>query len=177
MSQAGPPGRAGGGLVTGLLVIVFGLLALAVLASLVRGIAPALPQEMTQATTTPTTQCPSKTSSGIPVFVVRLSRSAYPQTTKHIDDARRLLGKPSILTLDRPGADQRRYEATKNIKRVAGKQPDEYPPAIAKEGGTGADVRLIDATDNQAAGASMGRQLNAPVRQPDGALFCIELTP
>ena len=51
---------------------------------------------------------------------------------------------------------------------MVGKRPDKYPPAIAKEGGANANVRLIDAVGNQAAMVSIGRQFNAPVRQPDG---------
>jgi hypothetical protein len=131
-----------------------------------------LPQQAVQATATPLTQCPT-TSGGAPVFIVRLSRTAYPYSTHHIDDAR-LHGQPWVLTLDRPGANQRRDAATRNFPRVAGQQPDEYPPAIAREGGAGADVRNIPSGDNQGAGASVGNQLRG---QADGTLFCIEVTP
>lgn len=166
---------SGGGLVRGLGILLLLLLALVVLASLVRGLAIVAPQEVAMsASPTPALQCPTTTASGLPVFIVRLSRTTYPESTAHINDARRLKGKPFVLTLDRKGADQRRYAATKNFPRVAGKEPDEYPPAIALEGGVHADVRNISASDNHRAGASMGRQLT---KQPDGSKFCIELTP
>ncbi|KAG9107112.1 hypothetical protein FRC07_008689, partial [Ceratobasidium sp. 392] len=47
---------------------------------------------------------------------------------------------------------------------------DEYPPAIAREGGTGAVVTYIEAGDNRRAGSLMGQQF-ANYRmnpQPDG---------
>lgn len=130
-----------------------------------------LPEPLAQPTATQLTQCPTSWN-GVPVFIVRLSRASYPFSTQHIEDARRL-GKLWVLTLDRPGANARRYAATHNFPRVAGQQPDEYPPAIAREGGAGADVRNIPSGDNQGAGTALGNQLRG---QPDGSLFCIELT-
>ncbi|HLV99421.1 MAG TPA: NucA/NucB deoxyribonuclease domain-containing protein [Ktedonobacterales bacterium] len=162
---------SGGGANKWVMVVGFGLLLLLVLLAL-RGLATALPEQRTTSTATPQ-QCPT-TFGGTPVFLVRLSQTDYPYSTAHIDDARTVLGKPWVLTLDRPGAAQRRYQATHNFTRVAGQQPDEYPPAIAVQGGLGADVRNIPSADNQGAGASMGNQLR---NTPDGALFCIELTP
>lgn len=161
----------GGGANKWVLILGVGLVLLVLLVA-VRGLATALPQAGFQPTST-TSHCPTSFG-GASVFLVRLSRTTYPASTQHIDDARTLLGKLWVLTLDRPGADQRRYQATHNFPRVAGQQPDEYPPALAVQGGLGADVRNIPSADNQGAGASMGNQLR---RQPDGSLFCLELTP
>lgn len=169
MSESAGVPRGGLGIVRWLLILVLVVLGLGIVLRLARS----FPQQVAQATPTPLTSCPT-TWDGAPVFIVRLSRAKYPASTQHIDDARRLLGKPWVLTLDRPGADQRRADATKNFPRVAGQQPDEYPPALAKEGGVNADVRNIPSGDNQGAGASMGNQLRG---QPDGSLFCIDLTP
>lgn len=169
MSDASAPRSGGIGLLGGLGIALLLLLAVGLLVSH----ASLSILQQSQATATPLTQCPT-TWGGTPVFIVRLSRATFPYSTQHIDDARRLHGQPWVLTLDRPGANQRRDAATRNFPRVAGQQPDEYPPAIAREGGAGADVRNIPSGDNQGAGASMGNQLRG---QPDGSLFCIELTP
>jgi hypothetical protein len=42
---------------------------------------------------------------------------------------------------------------------VPGKDRDEYPPAVFKEGGRGAQVRPINPSDNRGAGASIGQQI------------------
>jgi vacuolar-type H+-ATPase subunit F/Vma7 len=103
--------------------------------------------------------------------IVTISESKYPESAKHIRDAQ-AAGKPAILTIDRGGADARRDAATKAVTRVPGKQPDEYPPAMTKEGGSNASVRNIDASDNMGAGASMGNQLR---QIPDGARIRIQV--
>lgn len=36
---------------------------------------------------------------------------------------------------------------------------DEYPPAVSREGGAGADVRLVRSSENRSAGAAMGGRL------------------
>ena len=109
------------------------------------------------------------------VVVVTLSQSRFQDATQHIQDATTKMNKPSLLTLDRPGAAARRKAACCGHKKVPPKQLDEYPPAIAKEGGANASVRLITgAADNGAAGASMGNQLRP---YPDGTKFRIEIVP
>lgn len=171
MSEALSP--RGNGIGKGAAIILLGLLALVVLINLARGIAPAIPQAQPQATQQ-AGQCPTTTPSGGPVFIVRLSRSKFPETTQHIYDAR-LKGKPYLLTLDRPGAKRRSNQALAGYPSRAPKyERDEYPPAIAKEGGKGADVRYIDASDNAGAGAAMGNALRG---KPDGLIFCLELVP
>jgi filamentous hemagglutinin len=100
-----------------------------------------------------------------------VSRSRHPETASHIDDAQ-AAGHPSELTLDRPGAPGRRADAQAGHDRVPGKQLDEYPPAVFKEGGTGASVRPVSPGDNMGAGASIGNQLRGV---PDGTKVIIEV--
>ena len=89
---------------------------------------------------------------------VKIDSSKYPETASHIRDAQ-AKGYPSKLTVDRAGAKANRAESLKGYDKIPGKQPDEYPPAMFKEGGKGADIRAISPSDNMGAGASMGNQL------------------
>lgn len=91
---------------------------------------------------------------------VRLEDDRYPFTTDHILDAIRM-GKRRLLHLDRAHAAQHRAEATRGIPTKPGYDRDEYPPAVSREGGRGADVRHVPSSDNRGAGASMGNQLRA----------------
>ncbi|WP_438041128.1 NucA/NucB deoxyribonuclease domain-containing protein [Sorangium sp. So ce128] len=88
----------------------------------------------------------------------------YPETAGHIRDAQ-ALGHPSTLTIDRPGIGARRAEALSSYAKVPGKQLDEYPPAMFREGGSGASVRPVSPADNMGAGACIGNQCRG---MPDG---------
>lgn len=101
------------------------------------------------------------------VVAIGISTTRSPETVAHFEDAKRR-GYPEVLTIDRAGADLNREQSLAGIPTAAGKQRDEYPPAISKEGGIAeigpskgrrADVRLIDETDNSRSGASMGVKL------------------
>lgn len=99
---------------------------------------------------------------GKPVDVV-ISRSRHPAAAEHILHAQRT-GQPSILTLDRANAAQRRSESLRYInnrsRRPAGQfDRDEYPPAMFREGGNPSSVRYINSHDNRGAGTSMRWQL------------------
>jgi hypothetical protein len=100
-----------------------------------------------------------------------ISRSRYPETAKHVADAQKA-GHPDVLEIDRPNADSRRSDSLAGHQKVSGMQLDEYPPAMFKEGGTGASVRAISPEDNMGAGASMGNQLR---RFPNGARIRIRV--
>jgi hypothetical protein len=104
---------------------------------------------------------------------INISRSRYPETAQHIEDAQ-AAGQPSNLTINRSGANANRGAATGGFPRVAGQQPDEYPPAMFVEGGSGASVRNIRAGDNMGAGASMGNQAR---QYPDGTVVTIKVVP
>ena len=68
-------------------------------------------------------------------------------------------GHPDILTIDRPGAKGRRKESLKGYDKVKGMDLDEYPPAMFKEGGSGASVRPVTPSDNRGAGSYIGNKL------------------
>jgi hypothetical protein len=97
----------------------------------------------------------AKVGRGTPT--VRVPSSRYPETAGHIRDAQ-AAGHPSTLTIDRSGATGRRGEALAGQERVPGRQLDEYPPAMFKEGGAGASVRPVSPADNMGAGACIGNQ-------------------
>lgn len=105
--------------------------------------------------------------------VVVISKGKYPESAQHILDAQ-AAGNPATLTIDRPNAAIRRAAATGTYPREAGKQPDEYPPAMFLEGGAGASVRNVTAGDNMGAGASMGNQLR---KYRDGCKATITVGP
>jgi RHS repeat-associated protein len=88
---------------------------------------------------------------------ISISKSRFPESAAHVQDAVRS-GQPSVLTIDRAGAASRRREAMKGTSPTAGKDRDEYPPAMFSEGGKGASVRAISPSDNRGAGACIGAQ-------------------
>ncbi|WP_407220032.1 contact-dependent inhibition toxin CdiA [Enterobacter sp. CPE_E1214] len=102
--------------------------------------------------------------------VIIINKSKYPESAKHIEDAQ-AAGQPAVLTIDRGGAAQRRRESLKDTPPVKGMDRDEYPPAMFKEGGTGASVRPITSSDNRGAGACIGAQCR---NLPDGTSVTIK---
>lgn len=101
---------------------------------------------------------------------VLVPRSRYPESAANIDHAQRM-GQPTVLTLDRAGATERRRKSLQHIKRqpdrpIAGLDRDEYPPALTREGGFNSNVRYINAGDNRGAGKTIERQVRD---LPDGA--------
>ncbi len=88
---------------------------------------------------------------------VRFSRSRWPNIADHIADVRS--DYPSVLHIDRPGAAANRRAATRGIPTRKGYDRDEYPPAVSREGGEGADVRYVRSAENRSAGAYLGSRL------------------
>jgi uncharacterized protein RhaS with RHS repeats len=86
---------------------------------------------------------------------IKISRANYGEAAGHIADAQKA-GHPDVLTVARDGASANRNASTGGLPKVQGKQLDEYPPAMFKEGGAGASVRAINSRDNMAAGACIG---------------------
>ncbi|RVP95263.1 RHS repeat-associated core domain-containing protein, partial [Sinorhizobium meliloti] len=86
---------------------------------------------------------------------ITLSRRAHGEAARHAEDAIRA-GKPHILTIERSGAKANRNAAIGSLEKVPGKQLDEYPPAMFREGGANASVRAINPRDNMSAGAAIG---------------------
>lgn len=107
------------------------------------------------------------------VKTVTVSKSRYPESAKHIEEAQ-AAGKPQNLTLDRAGAAQRRREALKDTPASRGMDRDEYPPALVKEGGTGSSVRKITPKDNRGSGSCVGHQCRG---LPDGETIQIKVVP
>lgn len=96
------------------------------------------------------------------VTEVKIDAQQYPEAASHIRDAQKK-GKPSVLTVDRKGSSKRRRQSLRGVKTEEGKDRDEYPPAVTREGGKGASVRPIGSSDNRGAGSSMGGQIrNVP---------------
>ena len=79
-------------------------------------------------------------------YKITLSREKYPESAKHIK---------ALL---------------KGISKVPGKDLDEYPFAMCKEGGKGAHVRAVKRSDNRGSGSFIGHKLRG---FPDGATFDI----
>ena len=104
---------------------------------------------------------------------VALSASRYPETTDHLSDAI-AAGEPSLLHIDRADEDAHRDASLADYPPRTGYDRDEYPPAMSREGGAGADVRYIDPSDNRGAGSTMGNALEGWCEdQP----FRIDVTP
>ena len=105
-----------------------------------------------------------KAQGGKKTVEIGLSKSKYPESTKHIQDAISN-GQPDTLTINRSGAKNNRKASLKGIDKVPGADLDEYPPAMFKEGGSGASVRPISLSDNRGAGSTMGHALS---KYPEG---------
>ena len=112
------------------------------------------------------------TNSGSEVIEVTLSRNKYPESSQHIEEAIKE-GQPDTLTIDRGGASSRRKASLKGVDPAPGLDRDEYPPAMSREGGTGASVKLINPSDNRGSGASISGQLR---KYSDGTKFRIKIT-
>jgi hypothetical protein len=92
---------------------------------------------------------------------VIIRRSQHPAAAEHIEHAQRH-GQPTVLHVDRAGADARRRASIGTVNRdtrpAKGYDRDEYPPAFTREGGSNSNVRFIPAGDNRGAGSSMRQQ-------------------
>jgi len=89
---------------------------------------------------------------------VELSRSRYPETTDHWQDAIRA-GHPALLHIDRENADLHREQSLAGYPPRPNKDRDEWPMAMSEEGGHGASVRYIDPADNRGSGSVVGNAL------------------
>jgi hypothetical protein len=78
---------------------------------------------------------------------VVVSLAKYPHIVAHIRAAIRR-GRPVLLHIDRRHADQHRAKSTAVLPTKAGYDRDEYPPAMSREGGMGADVRYVNSHEN-----------------------------
>lgn len=83
---------------------------------------------------------------------------AYPETAMHIREAVSR-GKTILCTIDREHAIEHREKSLRGIPTKKGKDRDEWPMALCKEGGSGADVKYISPSDNRGAGAWVRNKL------------------
>lgn len=91
------------------------------------------------------------------IHKIYMDPKKYPESVKHIKEAIKA-GHPKVLTVARGMARANRKLSLKGIKTKPGKDRDEYPFAMTKEGGKGAHIKLIGASDNRGSGSSMGSQ-------------------
>ena len=96
----------------------------------------------------------------------------YPETALHIYGAIEQ-GASAVCTIDRAGAADNRKASLAGIDTMNGYDRDEWPMAMCEEGGAGASVAYIDASDNRGAGSWVGNKLTD---YPDGTrvLFVVE---
>lgn len=96
----------------------------------------------------------------------------YPETALHIHGAIEQ-GASAICTIDREGAADNRRASLAGVDTKNGYDRDEWPMAMCAEGGAGASVAYIDASDNRGAGSWVGNRL---ANYPDGTrvLFVVE---
>jgi hypothetical protein len=97
-------------------------------------------------------------------YTLEFPADRYPETAKHIEKAMDT-GESKICTIDRDHADENRKESLKDIPTKSGYDRDEWPMAMCKEGGDGADIAYIHPSDNRGAGAWVSNQLDT---FPDG---------
>jgi RHS repeat-associated protein len=86
---------------------------------------------------------------------VKVSKSKYPESYEHAKSTGNEIGP---FTVDRQGRNARRRANLKGKDKVSGKDLDEFPPAVTKEGDN-ASVRPIDRSDNRGSGSTMGHQI------------------
>jgi hypothetical protein len=104
-------------------------------------------------------------------LIIRIPSSRFPETAQHIQDSI-ANGQPDILTIDRGNASANRTQSLKGFDTVSGLDRDEYPPAMFKEGGKGADVKPINPSDNRGCGSYVSQQLK---KYPNGTKVKIEV--
>jgi hypothetical protein len=88
---------------------------------------------------------------------VRVSRRRWPHVADHISDVRGRF--PRVWHIDRRDAAQHRLESLRAVPTVPRQDRDEWPPAMRREGGEDADVRLVPSRENRSQGSAMGARL------------------
>ncbi|KAJ3798568.1 nuclease [Lentinula aff. detonsa] len=135
-------------------------------------------------------------------WLIYLYEEDTPAAVENARTAVHEFGLPSVLTYDPNNNAARRrqstgqYQSQRELLQLTAEEAsgssgtlgqldrDEYPPAIAAEGGRGALVTYIEAGDNRRAGSLMGQQFNhyrmdpqpdghAPLRQGDRFRYAI----
>ncbi len=110
-----------------------------------------------------------KTPSSQPLKI-GFSKTQHPEYAQRL---RNISGDKKTYTLDRTGSMARSRAAVRGVASRRGFDRDEWPMAITKEGGAGADIKYMLPSQNRAAGATIGNKLRP---YPDGTKFQIEIT-
>lgn len=105
-------------------------------------------------------------------YVLLFPSDKYPETALHILGAIEN-GHSPICTIDRAGAEENRKESLAGIDTKEGYDRDEWPMAMCEEGGEGASVAYINASDNRGAGSWVGNQLST-YDNGDKVLFIVQ---
>lgn len=82
----------------------------------------------------------------------------YPETAAHIQEAI-AHGESDTCTIDRAHIEDHRKESLRGIPTKKGKDRDEWPMALCREGGRGAHVKYVHPSDNRGAGAWIRNKL------------------
>jgi hypothetical protein len=109
---------------------------------------------------------------------ISFSKIKYRNIRRHAQRAIRK-GWPSVLVINRPGADARRDRLLESWDTKRGYDRDEYPPAVGRGRGAGltrgsnprgwrADVAYVPSSENRSHGSALGTKLR---RFCDGTKF------
>jgi hypothetical protein len=103
-----------------------------------------------------------------PVHVL-LPKNRFPEVAAHIQDTY-TDGNPTLLHIARDLAIGNREVALEGYPIIPGLDRDEFPMAMTLEGGTGADIRYVNPSENREAGRFIANQLFG---YPNGTPFKI----
>ena len=100
------------------------------------------------------------------VAAISFSGTKYPNIRRHYEHAV-AAGWPSVLVVNRTGADSRRSRLLRSTDTRRGMDRDEYPPAVARAS-VRASVAFVPSSENRSHGATLGIKLR---RFCDGTRF------
>jgi hypothetical protein len=87
----------------------------------------------------------------------RVSRARWPRFAAHVAAVDQDF--PRRLHIARAGADENRAASLRGIPIRKGMARDEYPPAVAREGGQGASVWYVKSGQDRSAAAALANRL------------------
>lgn len=133
------------------------------------------PNETSDSNTLPVEENSDKTTITSPDeydYILEFPSDRYPETALHIYGAIEQ-GYSDVCTINRAGAEENRKESLRGIDTREGFDRDEWPMAMCEEGGKGASVAYISASDNRGAGSWVGNELSQ-YENGERILFIVE---